>query len=305
MAKNQLIYISLFLIFISCNQHKPTSFVYDRQQIINYLKTEFKIFPDHKEFDSLYLSELKNSNKSLHVDSLINSCLRISRNDDFQIDLIQYHPNFYYKDSIRKIGYSINLIRDNVTAKIYFDFIDWRYGYVASNFCSYSKVSISSENDIPKDQYENYARIRTDRMFANSEIYSSNAKIGVVNYLNEKFRFKRLQKAKLDILFSFYDKFHHTYLNNASVLTDYKDLIGYFSERIKNITSRYYTEDHLVYLKDQINLLIYRNINCDNKNTFQNIFAYDSRLFERMISISGDDQRFFEYKIEEKDYCFL
>ena len=305
MVKNKVLFALVYLILISCRQHKSTAIVNDRQSLISYLKSEFKILPAQAEFDSLYLIQLKKSNISLHTDSLISSCLLVSRNNQFNIDLVEFSPDYDYQDSIRKLGYSINLIRNNITGKIYLDYIDWHSRYFSGDFCFYVQIQVSPKIDIPQDQFVTYSSIKTNRRFAKNATYPSKIKQGIVEYLNEEFRFEKIEKDQLDSLFKFYDGFHYPYLKSASVISDPKDLIRYLSAQAKNIRKRYHTEDDLIYLKDQIDLLIIRSQNCDNKMHFQWIYELDNQLFERMVTISGNEESFFEYKMEEKIYCFL
>jgi len=304
MADYRLPILLVFLAFFSCRQKDQSSVTDDRHQIIEYLKTEFKISPDTNTFEPIYLKELRKQSQNLDSDSLISRFLLISHNNQFNIDLVQYWPEFDYKDSLNKEQFRINLIRNGNTQKIYFDFADWRAGIISGNYCAYSFVDLSKRTDIPRRQLDQYSKINTNRIFSKSETFPESLSRGMMNYLNDQFRFTKLQKNELDSLFNFYDEFHRPHLANGKILSSDKELVGYFSEQEKRIKSHYYLEGQLVYLKDQTNLLIIRNQNSDNKSYFHKILAAENVLFERMISISGDDNTFFEYRVDEQYYCF-
>jgi len=303
--RNRIYIILSSLIIISCNhrqvKHQITN---DRQILVNYLKNDFKISPDPKEFDSLYLAQLKKEGKSLQVDSLISSHLTIARYEQFDLDFVNYYPRYYYKNNNTVDRFSINFIRNYKTGRIYFDFVDWTAGYIFADYCGYFGIDMTQAKGISKKDIKAYASIKSSRRFEQWESYPVEKRLGIESFLNEEFRFKRIGKQELDRLFSFYDSKVYDRLYSDTLMTGPDDLIDYLTSQSNNIKSRYHTTEDLVYLKDQINLLIARNSKCDSVNYLQWIHKNNQRLHERMISIKGSEKSFFKYTVDEKTLCF-
>ncbi len=293
------------LSFLSCRQQDVDKLaVSDRQAIIEYLKNDFKISPNTNEFDSVYLTERKNEHKSLEIDSLINEHLSIVRYEPLSLDFAEYYPQYHYKNRGNVDHFSIYLIRNFKTGKIYFDFINWYAGYMFEDFCEYSGIDMSQIKGISKKDFIVYSSIKSNRKFAGWEIYPAEKSYGIEAFLNEAFRFKKISNNELDSLLSFYDNFLHPNFSKDSLIRNPSDLAQYLSIQSKEIKGRYHTNDDLAYLKDQINLLTARNLKCDSANNFQWIYKSRHRLRERMVSIKGIERTFFSYSIEEKDFCF-
>jgi hypothetical protein len=112
----QLLLVGL-ITFGACNGKKATIPQQERQALINYLKTEYKVDPQIKRFDSIYIQNLIAGKKSLDPDSLINSKIRIYSYKPLDLDFIEYYNQYDYRDKSDSDCYSIHLIRDNKAGK--------------------------------------------------------------------------------------------------------------------------------------------------------------------------------------------
>lgn len=255
-----------------------------------------------KELDSFYVSQLRKQNKSLEIDSLISSHLSITRYEPFNLEFIEYYPQYRYRDIEQPDHFSINLVRNYHTGKIYFDFINWHAGDILEDFCAYSSIDMSQARS-SAEAIKTYVSIKSKRRFGDWETSPAEKRTGIEAFLNEEFRFKRTSKAELDSLFTFYNKVHKSF-ERDSLINDPINLVQYLAHQATAIKSRYHTNEDLIYLKDQINLLIARNSKCDSINNFQWIYKSSHRLHERMVSIKGSEKTFYHYSVEERNFVF-
>ena len=148
-------YHFIVLIFIiSCDNKPVPKTDSERSKIIEYLKSEYRIKPDPNRFDSNYTRSLIENHKSLEVDSLINSNLHIVNYKPLNLSFIKYYNGYYYKDAREDSDmhnfFTINLIMDNSSGKIYLDWINDKAGWLIEPFCAWSHITDEIEDSIKK-----------------------------------------------------------------------------------------------------------------------------------------------------------
>jgi len=305
-ARKNIYLLFLCVASISCIQKvktEKTARANEKQDLIDYLKKEFKVSPDVRKFGKYYLDRLKSENKSLQIDSIIGRQLTIVRYQPLPLDFVEYYPNTNYLNCDSGECAAIYFIRNYQTGKIYFDFINWQAGYIVEDYCRWSGVDMAKAKGISEEDIKTYSSIKSDRKFGDWELSRVEKKNGIEAFLNDEFHFKRIGKPELDSLFIFYDNVVHIFTRD-SLIDSPSDLVKYFVRQVNDISGRYHKTEDLVYLKDQINLLIARQLQCDSIHNFQWIYKSDYRLRERMVSIKTSNEIFYTYSVEERDICF-
>lgn len=282
----------------------------NRSEIINYLKYEFHITVDTSKIDSNYRKNRLLNYHSLEIDSLINSNLYIVNYEPLNLSFIRFYNYFGIHDTTRKNIFNVYLVEDNTTRNFYIDFIDNDAGMVIEPVCAYSFIrtpikSSDSKNYISPDNIDAYNSINSSRMYGESEFEFKNKKSGIQSYLNAAFRYNKPTKKILDSLFFFYD--HHLYSKNDLLIADPKELYNFLriqAARIRKEPDYGSREKSLVYLKDQISLLLLQANNTENERLFIWVYTSNSHLRVRRLLISGNKVSTFSYFINEYELCF-
>ena len=306
----KLSFVFVLITLISCNspQNERRANSGDRKDIIEFLKKEYKVFPEVDRFDSIYLAELRVKKINLEIDSLINSKLRTYRHKSLPIELIDYDNHFGYKDRVREDFFSISLVRNTNSGKIYLDFIDPDAGMIKEDYCAYSWIKAISEKDIRELSVADlklFNSIDNSRMFGEYETRFKAQRRGLEAFLNDEFRFVRPSKMQLDSLFKFYDESANNSLD--TLVNNPEDLLRYLAWQaniIKGQNNYGNESSNLAYLKDQICLLMLRGSNSDSTSSVLWLYKSNRRLRTRDLLINGTSKSGFNYFIKEEVLCF-
>jgi hypothetical protein len=304
----RMILIVSIIAFCACNEQKNSIPKEANLNLIDYLKEEYKVDPQIKRFDSIYIKDLLAEKKSLDIDSLINSKIRLYSYKSLDLEFIEYYNRYSYQDRTDSDCYSIHLIRDNKTGKYYQDFIKDDACIMSEDYCMWSnmdnKISEEIIGEITKEDIKAYNSITSSRTYGENETHIANKKNGIQSYLNSVFKFSLPSKIQLDSLFNSYDKF---YIRNDTLLNSPNDLYSYLrvqAERIHSEPNYGSLDKQLEFLKGQINLLLLqKNRDSNNKLLFW-IYKNGSHLRVRMLKISGNKRSTYSYCINEYETCF-
>jgi hypothetical protein len=295
----------------SCNvkPNKKTFQADDIKDIIEYLKKEYKVLPQVSRFDSLYIDELHEKKISLEIDSLINYRLKIFRFKSLPIQLIEYDNRFEYKDRGREDFFSISLIRNTSTGKIYLDFINPDAGIIVEDYCAYSwlrrPISEEDTKQLSFQDLKSFNSINASAIFGEYDVRPKPQKRGLEAFLNDEFRFVKPGKMQLDSLFKFYDESENNRWD--TLLTVPGDLFKYLTWQANNIRNQnnYGNKNrYLSYLKEQVSLAVLKTANADSTSRFIWVYKNNRRLKIRDILINGTSRSGFTYFINEKMLCF-
>jgi hypothetical protein len=306
----KLSFTTMILLVISCNpqQNKIEVKPNARKEIIEFLKKEYRVLPQIGRFDTLYIAELKKKGTSLEIDSLINSRLTISKSRSLHIELIDYDNYFEYKDRHREDFFSVSLLRNTSTGKIYLDYINPDAGIIREGYCFHGWLAdaISKKDDtlLTHADIQSYNSINSKVMFGESDTKLHFQRRGLESFLNDQFKFNRPSYALLDSLFNFYDSINW---QRDPLIKTSTDLFEYLTRRANAIKGKdnYGNEArYLYYLKTQISLLVLKTLNRDSTSRFLWIYNKNEALRTRELFINGTNKSGFTYFITEKILCF-
>lgn len=298
-----LVFVSLVLEYACKEKPSPTA-PNERQEIINYFKNVYHINPDTSQFHSSYKSELRRRSVQLQTDSLIGSYLHLAKYPPMGLTFIEYYPDYRYTTAEMQEHYAIYAIRSNKTGKVYYDYTNWQAGWLIEDYCSFENIDISRDTSIRKSARIAYVNVPSFGKFGEDEIRNTDKKAGIESFLNDEFRLRRLTRAQADSLFQFYEENAYRPLIRGTLITTRAALMEYFEQQAKRLKLNSFRQEDFEYLKHQVNLLLIRQTHCNGQDWFQWIYADGRRLKERLLTISGSEKTFFEYKVEEKNLCF-
>ena len=299
-----------FIMCISCDSqhHDAKGEINDRKAIIEFLKTEYHVTPRVDRFDSIYLSGLRSKEISLDIDSLINSKLTVLRCTSLPVESIEYDNRFEYKDRVREDFFTLSLIRNTNTGKIYLDLINPDAGMITEDYCAVSWIKSMSEKqaeELSSEDLKSFNGIEDSRIFGKYETKAYPQRRGAEAFLNDQFRFTKPSKTQLDSFFKFYDEsaYHHW----DTLITSPAGLYKYLTRQAAIIRSQNnygYKDKYLSYLKQQISLLLMRESNSDSTSSFLWIYKDYRRLRIRHLFINGTIKSGFTYFVNEETLCF-
>jgi hypothetical protein len=305
----QLLIVGL-ISFGACNGKEVAIPQQERLALIHYLKTEYKVDPQIKRFDSIYVQNLIAGKKSLDPDSLINSKIRVYSYKQLDLDFIEYYNQYDYQDRSDSDCYSIHLIRDNKTGIYYKDFIKDDACMIYEDYCSWSSMkNVISRSDLKSDisdeDIKAYNSIQSNRMYGQNETHFGINKTGVQSYLNSVFKFSRPTKVQLDSLFYNYDK----YINYGidTLLNSPRELYTFLriqAAKIRSEPNYGQLNKRLELLKSQVNLLLLQTGQSSNDKGIFWIYKMGPHLRVRRLQISGTPKSSYSYYIHEYQACF-
>lgn len=304
----------LLVIFLFSYKETNQKILHDstknNSKIIEFLKERFHVYPDTVKMDSNYKKYLVDKHQNFQVDSLIMSRLSIEEYRPLNLNFITFDNYFGIIDTTHENNFSVNFIEDKNAGKFYIDFINVNTGIVIEDYCMWSSInnhiSLKDASDsISKDNIDAYNSINSFRRYGQHERHFEVKKIGMQEYLNEAFKFTKPNKTALDSCFLHYDKSLY-YVSDTflKVRNELYDFLRTQAMRIRSQPDYVTSAASLVFLKEQVNLLLLQTNKTPNADFFYWIYKNNSRLRIRRLATSGNSTSSYSYSIDEYSICF-